>query len=499
MKVLDIILEATDKPKRIFVFGDSIAVGIKDAGGADGSAKGGENTEQVLARIEDFISSKGEALMGATVILSSGASNSTFERKSGEKKALDTAPIARQISSLKAAGATNIILVGTGSSESKWIKNKYGEYRVNFKDQQVNEKLASIASSKGAKFLGPLESFDPAMNSEKGDGIHPYGGYKKLYQSAVDLAPAKVSQAPQVTDGSGPNPNIDDATRDRARAWAAKQNAPDAASSGSLQVPSSIWHGKDTEAIQQALIDLGYKLPKHGADSFFGPETAQAVRQFQKDNGLKVDGDPGPETVSKLNALAKKKPNVPADKTDTPAPNVDTPAPAGPARNKADTPKDSIGEKPKQGAMIPPRTEKPTNKAGKNIVDKSDVSEYLKSKRMSGNHRIGILANIQGESGFNSANINPNDSGMRSIGLFQHRGDRDKNLEKAVPDWRTNWKGQIDFALAEPAGKRYLSTKFKTYEEAVEQWVRDFERPKDAWGDTLKRIAIADQLVKNKV
>jgi peptidoglycan hydrolase-like protein with peptidoglycan-binding domain len=319
-----------------------------------------------------------------------------------------------------------------------------------------------------------------------GDGIHPYGGYKKLYQSAVG---EKVLQAAQEADGSEPNPNIDDATRDRARAWAAKQNTPDAVSSESLQVPSSIWHGKDTEAIQQALIDLGYKLPKHGADSFFGPETAQAVRQFQKDNGLKVDGDPGPETIGKLNSLAKKKP-------DAPAVAADTPAPVGPARNKAD----ATVKKPEQGAMIAPRTDKPANTTGgKNIVDKGDVSAYLKSKKMSGNHRIGILANIQGESGFNSAVINPNDKGKRSIGFFQHRDDRDRNLEAAVPDWRTNWQGQIDFALSEPAGRRYLSTRFKTYEEAVEQWVRDFERPADTWGATVKRIAIADQLVKNKV
>lgn len=477
MKVLDIIFEAADKPKRIFVFGDSIAVGIKNAGGADGSAKGGENTEQVLARIEDFISSKGEALQGATVILSSGASNSTFERKTGEKKALDTTPIARQISTLKAAGATNIILVGTGSGESKWIKNKYGEYRVNFKDQQVNEKLASIASSKGAKFLGPLESFDPSMNSSAGDGIHPYGGYKKLYQAAADLSPVKVSQAPQ-------------AANDKTEASADTKKS----SSGSLQVPSSIWHGKDTEAIQQALIDLGYKLPKHGADSFFGPETAQAVRQFQKDHGLKVDGDPGPETVGKLNALAAKKTDTPTTKPQVVAP---VPAGVGSSVNSMPAAKDKPAEKPKQGAMIAPGPA--SIKGGKNIVDKGDVSAYLKSKRMSGNHRIGILANIQGESGFNSAIINPDDKGKRAIGFFQHRDDRDRNLEKAVPDWRTNWKGQIDFALSEPAGKRYLATKFKTYEQAVEQWVRDFERPEDAWGDTLKRIAIADQLVKNKV
>lgn len=465
MKVLDIILE--QKSSTVFVFGDSIAVGIKNAANADGSAKGGETAAQVLARIEDFISTRGEALVGATVILSSGASNSTFERKNGDKKNLDTAPIARQISTLKAAGAKNILLVGTGSEASKWMTNRFGEYRVNFKDQQVNDKLSSVASSAGAKFLGPLEAFDPSINSA-GDGIHMSpAGYKSLYQTAVGLSPATATDAPAKKPKQG------------AQAVNTVATTP-----GKLAVPTEKWHGEDTRAIQQALIDLGYEMPKHGADSYFGPETARAVRKFQQDNGLKVDGDPGPETVAKLNALAgKKTPEAPKA-----APGASPTAPAAVAPRKA---------APKQGAMVQPMPAK--TKGGAHLVDKKEVSNYLKSKRMSGNHRIGILANIAGESGFNSANINPNDNGMRAIGLFQHRGDRDQKLEAAVPDWRTNWKGQIDFALSEPAGRRYLSTKFKTYEQAVEQWVRDFERPKDAWGDTVKRIAVADDLVKNNV
>lgn len=468
MKILDIILEANASPAQIFVFGDSIAVGIKNAGNADGSAKGGENADQVLARIESFIASKGDALVGATVILSSGASNSIYERRSGEKKTLDTAPIARQLSSLKAAGVKNIILVGTGSGESKWIKNKYGEYRVNFKDQQVNEKLASLAASSGAKFLGPLESFDPSMGSSTGDGIHPFGGYKKLYQTAVELAPA-----------TKPKP-----------AQAAHAASTPTEGAGKLTVPSSLWHGEDTKAIQQALIDLGYKLPKHGADSYFGPETAEVVRKFQKDNGLKVDGDPGPETVAKLNALASKStPSVAAPAATRGVTPKAAPAVSAPAAASVASPK------PKQGAMKSPSGKSTSS----NRVSPSEVSAYLKSKGMTGNQRIGIMSSIQGESGFDSAIINPNDLGKRSIGFFQHRDDRADNLERAVPDWKTNWQGQIDFALSEPAGRRYLATKFKTYEQAVEQWVRDFERPKDAWGETEKRIAFADNFVKNKV
>jgi LysM repeat protein len=44
---------------------------------------------------------------------------------------------------------------------------------------------------------------------------------------------ATQSQVP--ADGSGANPNIDDATRDRARAWAAQQNAPGAALAGAMR------------------------------------------------------------------------------------------------------------------------------------------------------------------------------------------------------------------------------------------------------------------------
>ena len=62
--------------------------------------------------------------------------------------------------------------------------------------------------------------------------------------------------------------------------------------------------------------------------------------------------------------------------------------------------------------------------------------------------------------------------------------------------WRTNWKGQIDFALQEPEARRYLATKFKRYEEAVEQFVREFEKPKYPWKDTLIRIEFAHELAK---
>lgn len=40
------------------------------------------------------------------------------------------------------------------------------------------------------------------------------------------------------------------------------------------------------EAVQIALLLLGYKLPVHGVDGLFGPETAAAVNQYKKDNNI---------------------------------------------------------------------------------------------------------------------------------------------------------------------------------------------------------------------
>lgn len=153
-----------------YVIGDSIAVGIANANGLDRAGnnvwrRSGRDTRAILQYINRFVAS-GRA-KDSNVILSSGASNSTYERRSGEGRALDVRPIHQQIRLLKAAGAT-VYLVGTGSRQSPWIRNRYGTYRVNFAAQNVNARLAEVARQEGAIFLGPLERY-----GRLGDGIHP--------------------------------------------------------------------------------------------------------------------------------------------------------------------------------------------------------------------------------------------------------------------------------------------------------------------------------------
>ena len=61
--------------------------------------------------------------------------------------------------------------------------------------------------------------------------------------------------------------------------------------------------GRGVQAIQQALYDLGFPLPKYGADGEYGTETVEAVKAFQRANPpLKDDGKVGRETMTVLDA-----------------------------------------------------------------------------------------------------------------------------------------------------------------------------------------------------
>ena len=60
--------------------------------------------------------------------------------------------------------------------------------------------------------------------------------------------------------------------------------------------------GDDVRKLQQRLIELGYALPRYGADGDYGSETVTAVKAFQRDRGLQVDGVAGEATLAALYA-----------------------------------------------------------------------------------------------------------------------------------------------------------------------------------------------------
>lgn len=68
--------------------------------------------------------------------------------------------------------------------------------------------------------------------------------------------------------------------------------------------------GSDVKDMQTKLIACGYTCGKSGADGDFGANTLSAVKAFQKDNGLTVDGLAGQKTIAKLNSVYANKNNT---------------------------------------------------------------------------------------------------------------------------------------------------------------------------------------------
>ena len=126
---------------------------------------------------------------------------------------------------------------------------------------------------------------------------------------------------------------------------------------------------------------------------------------------------------------------------------------------------------------------------GKNKVSIKEVYNYLMTKpNMTKNKALGIIANIQTESLFYSDAVEMGDVKNKGIGLFQHTyKTRKKAFLEAVPDWKTNWKGQIDFALSEPEGQAYLNKSYKDKAAATEDFMKNFENPKDQSSKAIQK------------
>lgn len=103
-----------------------------------------------------------------------------------------------------------------------------------------------------------------------------------------------------------------------------------------------------------------------------------------------------------------------------------------------------------------------------------EAYDYMRSLGVSDIHAKGILANIQGESGFQTGVMG--DNGM-SGGLFQMYDDRYRKMEQAVPNWRMNWKGQIKHALQDDTAPQFLQIQFNSPEEAADWFLENYERP----------------------
>jgi murein DD-endopeptidase MepM/ murein hydrolase activator NlpD len=112
------------------------------------------------------------------------------------------------------------------------------------------------------------------------------------------------------------------------------------------------------------------------------------------------------------------------------------------------------------------------------ILSPQAAYSHLRQLGVSHIHALGILANIQGESSFRIAS-DENGRGTAGIGLFQYTfPSRKSRFLQAVPDWRTNWKAQINYAIKNDENSEiYLKKQFNTPEESADDFMRNWENP----------------------
>jgi murein DD-endopeptidase MepM/ murein hydrolase activator NlpD len=135
---------------------------------------------------------------------------------------------------------------------------------------------------------------------------------------------------------------------------------------------------------------------------------------------------------------------------------------------------------------ITPYTGPETTSSG--VLNPQAAYSHLRQMGVSHIHALGILANIQGESSFKIA-ADENGRGTAGIGLFQYTfPSRKRRFLQAVPDWRNNWKAQIDYAIKNDENTPlYLKKQFSSPEEAADDFMRNWENPsKDVYTQRRK-------------
>ena len=142
----------------------------------------------------------------------------------------------------------------------------------------------------------------------------------------------------------------------------------------------------------------------------------------------------------------------------------------------------------------------PTNTKGQTVpsntkgsVSRQDVFTYLtKEKGLPKNNALGLMANIDRESGFRPSIASGDDGGAG--GLFQWKGVRQTGTVQGLVK-TGDWKGQIDYALTEPQNLsmvepgKFQSLTFQTPQAAADWWMNKWERPADRVGGSKKHTS----------
>jgi hypothetical protein len=288
----------TENAAKFYTIGDSHAHAVGQMGGKDWAnlAVGGASSKGSHPKIQQMLGNISQVTKGSVVLISLGANDTANAMVAGTKPSRTASSIAADVAGVvdkvRAQGPSKIVFLlfpngpGRGSKDAKF-------YGGEFQD----EVRAAIKSS-----LSGVEIID-LDGKPLPDGVHAtMAVYKDVAnqvkaKGGITLGPAGAKPgAPTTKDKQDPANNMKPGEDKMAHAAATQ----------SLSVPTGNINPAVAD-IQKVLLALGYKLPKHGVDGARGPETRNAVKEFQRDNNLTVDGDPGPETIGAMNKLIATK------------------------------------------------------------------------------------------------------------------------------------------------------------------------------------------------
>ncbi len=118
---------------------------------------------------------------------------------------------------------------------------------------------------------------------------------------------------------------------------------------------------------------------------------------------------------------------------------------------------------------------------------RSQAFNYLTgTKGLSKNKALGIMANVDRESGWDPSIRSGDDGGPG--GLFQWKGSRQTSTVAGLVN-SGDWKGQLDYALSEPGeafSQTYQNTTYESPQQAADAWMTQWERPADTTAGSKK-------------
>jgi peptidoglycan hydrolase-like protein with peptidoglycan-binding domain len=177
--------------------------------------------------------------------------------------------------------------------------------------------------------------------------------------------------------------------------------------------------GPEWADLQKALTALGYKLPVHGVDGYGGPETSAAIKNFEKDNKLTIDGSPDEEMINLLNKMI-------AGKGIKFAKSTEADVVAGKGGVRAGLHKGIKGDT-RNRALISP--------AGVAHLKDPDFNSKLQKVADSlGVDKAHLIAIMKAESGMDPAAVNPQSN---ATGLIQFMPKTATSLGTTVEELRT--------------------------------------------------------------